>query len=1189
MNSRLRMLHLEDDPDYCDLVQSLLAQEGYQVESVLADDRAGFEAALAPEKFDVILADYLLPAYNGLEALRLARAKCPETPFLLVSGTIGEQAAIESLKCGATDYVLKHWPDRLVPAVRRAIEEAEERKQRRRVETELVRREKHFRALTENALDILTILDHQGVFTYNSPSVKHVLGYEPKDLAGQSAFALIHSEDLPGVLHGFDYGLRNPDRTFTRDFRFRHRDGSWRYLEVVGQSRLGDPDIAGVVLNSRDITKRKQAEAELRESERRYRLIFDGNPTPMLVFDHETLAFLEVNEAAVQHYGYSREEFLGMTLADIRPPEEVPAMIEYVHKFVAGGAPSGVGFAGVWQHCRKDGSVMDVEIKWCPISFGGRKASLAMVNDITERKRIEHRDAALSKLGQNLSSATSPAEAAGIIRAVADDLFDWDTFTLDLYSAELGRISPILNMDTERNGQRFNIPVGNELREPSGMAHRIIAQGAELILREEPLTMPEDVVPIGDTSRPSASLMLVPISNRTKVIGILSIQSYRLRAYDQADLNTLQTLADHCGGALERIRAEQALRESEQRFRELFESSPDAVFVEDLNGTVLDINPAACRLHGMAREGLLGRNVSGLVPSERREEVARDFKALVEGRLEQIEGASCTQDGRVVPVEVRASRVNYAGQPAVLLHVRDITDRKLAEAALRSSEMLFHSVWENSVEGMRLTDENGNIVAVNDAFCRLVGMRREALEGKPFTVIFADSEQPEQMMEEFRQRFRNRIIEPPRERRLTLRNGKVVTLEYTSSFVELRGQSPMLLGLFRDVTAQKRLEEQLRQSQKMEAIGQLAGGVAHDFNNLLTVINGHASLLVASGVLAGVAARSAQQISQAAERAATLTRQLLAFSRRQLMQPRQLDMNEVVANITKMLGRILGEDIALQLNYSPQPARVQADAGMMEQVLLNLAVNSRDAMPKGGLLAIKISALEVDTRRLAQHSEGRAGQFVCLSVIDTGCGIPLENLRRIFEPFFTTKEVGKGTGLGLATVYGIVQQHQGWIEVESETGKGTTFRVFLPRSLEIAEAAIQPPAEPAARGGTETILVVEDEAPVRELVCHLLAGHGYQVLQAESGAKALQVWRDSKDRINLVLTDLVMPDQINGRELAERLWAERPRLKVIFTSGYSADVVGEDFVLRPGINFLQKPYHPHKVALAVRDCLDAVN
>jgi PAS domain S-box-containing protein len=1189
MNGPLRILHLEDDPDYCDLVQSLLTNEGYQVESVLAEDRAGFEGALAPEKFDVILADYSLPSYNGLEALRAAREKCPETPFLLVSGTIGEQAAIESLKAGATDYVLKHWPERLVPAIRRAVEEAEERRQRQRVEGELVRREKHFRALTENALDILSLLDHQGAFTYNSPSVQRVLGYEPKDLAGQSAFALIHPEDLPAVLRGFDYGLRHPDRTVTLEFRFRHQDGSWSHLEAVGQSRLSDPDVARVVLNSRDISDRKQAEAQLRESEQQYRLVFHGNPGPMWVLDHEGLAFLEVNAAALQHYGYTREELLGMTLKDILPPGVVPVVIEDMHRLVAGATSSGAGFSGVWRHCRKDGTIIDVEIKWCPISFGGRKAMLAMVNDITERKRIEHRDAALSKLGQSLSSTTSPAEAAGIIRAVADDLFKWDAFTLDLYSAELGRISPILNVDTDRNGQRFEIPVTGESREPSGMARRIVAQGAELILREEPVVMPEDVLPIGDTSRPSASLMLAPIRNRTKVIGILSIQSYTPRAYSQAGLNTLQTLADHCGGALERIRAEQALRESEQRFRDLFEGSPDAIFVEDLNGTVLDINPAACRLHGATRNDLIGKNVFDLVPSERQEEVARDFKALVEGRLQQIEGASVTQDGRAVPVEVRAGRVNYAGREAVLLHVRDITERKLAEAALRSSEMLFHSVWENSVDGMRLTDENGNIVAVNNAFCKLVGMQRAELEGKPFTVIFADSEQPGQMLEEFRQRFRNRAFEHQRERRLTLRNGNIVTLEDTSSFVELRGQAPMLLQLFRDVTAHKRLEEQLRQSQKMEAIGQLAGGVAHDFNNILTVIHGHASLLTAGGSLTGRATKSAQQITQAAERAASLTRQLLAFSRRQVLQPQRLDLNEVVANMTKMLGRILGEDIALQLNYSPQPALVQADAGMIEQVLLNLAVNSRDAMPKGGLLAIKISTAEVDARRLAEHSERQTGRFVCLSVIDTGCGIPPENLRRIFEPFFTTKEVGKGTGLGLATVYGIVKQHQGWIEVDSEPGKGTTFKVFLRRSFETVESANQRPAEKPVRGGTETILVVEDEAPVRELVCNLLAGHGYQILQAESGAKALQVWGASKDRIALVLTDLVMPDQMNGRELAERLWAEQPRLKVIFTSGYSADVVGQDFVLRRGLNYLQKPYHPQKLALAVRDCLDALN
>ena len=268
---------------------------------------------------------------------------------------------------------------------------------------------------------------------------------------------------------------------------------------------------------------------------------------------------------------------------------------------------------------------------------------------------------------------------------------------------------------------------------------------------------------------------------------------------------------------------------------------------------------------------------------------------------------------------------------------------------------------------------------------------------------------------------------------------------------------------------------------------------------------------------------------------------------------------------------------------------MQADAGMMEQVLLNLAVNSRDAMPKGGVLAIRILPVRVDAPHVAEHPEACVGNYVCLSVSDTGCGIPPENLRRIFEPFFTTKEVGKGTGLGLATVYGIVKQHQGWIEVQSEVGRGTAFKVFIPLSSETAEGGHDQPAEKAARGGTETILVVEDEAPVRELVCSVLAGHGYRVLQAESGPGALQVWRDSKEQIDLLLTDLVMPDHLNGRELAEKLWTERPRLKVIFTSGYSSEAVGKDSVLCRGLNYLQKPYHPRQLAWAVRDCLDAVN
>jgi CheY-like chemotaxis protein len=276
----------------------------------------------------------------------------------------------------------------------------------------------------------------------------------------------------------------------------------------------------------------------------------------------------------------------------------------------------------------------------------------------------------------------------------------------------------------------------------------------------------------------------------------------------------------------------------------------------------------------------------------------------------------------------------------------------------------------------------------------------------------------------------------------------------------------------------------------------------------------------------------------------------------------------------------------LQLNYAQSHAIVEADAGMMEQVLLNLAVNARDAMPRGGQLAVRISIVEINEAHVSRHLEARAGRFICVSKSDTGCGIPAENLPRIFEPFFTTKEIGKGTGLGLATVYGIVKQHQGWIEVESAVGKGTTFRIYIPYIGTAQVETEKPAAQVAVRGGAETILLVEDETPVRELVASVLQKYGYNILQAATGAEAVEVWRGNKDEIALLLTDLIMPGGMNGRELAEILRAERPKLKVVFTSGYSADIVGKDFKLESDTNFLQKPYHPQALALNVRRCLD---
>jgi PAS domain S-box-containing protein len=499
--------------------------------------------------------------------------------------------------------------------------------------------------------------------------------------------------------------------------------------------------------------------------------------------------------------------------------------------------------------------------------------------------------------------------------------------------------------------------------------------------------------------------------------------------------------------------------------------------------------------------------------------------------------------------------------------------------------MLFRSVWENSVDGMRLTDEYGIIIAVNDAYGKLVGMEVPALVGQPFTIVYAASEDLFKMMEQHREQFLHRDTRQKIERHRTLRNQQTVMLEITDSFVEVDRGRPLMLSLFRNITAQRRLEEQFRQSQKMEAIGQLAGGVAHDFNNILTVIHGHASLLGMTG-LNESGARSAKQITLAADRAAGLTRQLLAFGRRQLIQPKRLDLNKTVGNMSEMLGRLLGEDVVLQLNYSQTPATIEADAGMMEQVLLNLAVNARDAMPRGGQLTIRIAIVEVDEAHVQRQPEARVGRFVCLSKSDTGCGIPPENLARIFEPFFTTKEVGKGTGLGLATVYGIVKQHQGWIEVESVVNKGTTFRMYFPMTGAAEAEPEKPAGNVTVRGGTETILLVEDEHPVRELVARVLQNQGYKVWQANNGNEAVGVWDEHKCDISLLLTDLVMPGTMNGHDLAEKLRFEQPGLKVIFTSGYSADIVGKNFKLEPALNFLQKPYHPQTLALAVRRCLD---
>ena len=390
-----------------------------------------------------------------------------------------------------------------------------------------------------------------------------------------------------------------------------------------------------------------------------------------------------------------------------------------------------------------------------------------------------------------------------------------------------------------------------------------------------------------------------------------------------------------------------------------------------------------------------------------------------------------------------------------------------------------------------------------------------------------------------------------------------------------------------EMAERARTEEALRQAQKMEAIGQLAGGIAHDFNNLLTVIRGYVQFLQSEQNVGESVLEALREIDGAAERAAKLTSQMLMFSRKQQIRPVTLNLNDVITRAGSMLKRALGENIALDIRGAPTPLMVHADPVMIEMVILNLSTNARDAMPNGGRLSIHGSQTEVHADNQTAGSKARSGTFACITIQDEGCGIAPELVPHLFEPFFTTKDVGKGTGLGLASVYGVIKQHAGWIEVASAPGHGATFKVFLPTEAAPPVPRRLPPPPAPLPEGKETILLVEDERALRRLARNVLERHGYQVLEANSGAEALAVWTEHASEVDLVMTDIIMPGGMSGRILAEQLLEKRKDLKILYTSGYGPDMVGENFNLAEGINFLAKPYHPDRLIRAIRRCLES--
>ena len=713
-----------------------------------------------------------------------------------------------------------------------------------------------------------------------------------------------------------------------------------------------------------------------------------------------------------------------------------------------------------------------------------------------------------------------------------------------------------------------------------------------------------------------ASVICLPLRVAGLPFGVLAIYSEQANAFESSEVELLSEMANNLAFGITGLRSQEegrratvALREAESKYRQLVEQVPAISYVAETGafGPFLYMSPQVATILGYKQEDCLADPKfwwNHLHPDDHAQALLED--TWEDGRLFQIEYRMRHQDGREVWVRDEAAiyRDPATGKRLTRGLLIDITDQKHAEDALRESEERYRAFVSQTSEGIYRTEHDtpvpadlpvekqiemalatGYIAECNDAMARMYGMSGASdMEGKRLSeLLIADDPVTKEFMTTFIQAG-YRITDWESHERDA--QGRVKVFRNTMVGIVENGCLVRTWGIQRDVTERIHLEEQLRNAQQMEAIGRLAGGVAHDFNNILSIIMGHGELLLMNSGADEKTRNGVEQIRRAADRAASLTQQLLAFSRKQVLQPKLLDLNETVADVQKMLARVIGEDIEVVARLHPSLMTVKADPGQVEQVLVNLAVNARDAMPQGGKLAMETSNVEVSAQQ-ARDLDLVPGGYVMLSVTDTGHGMDPATLSHVFEPFFTTKPKGKGTGLGLATVYGIVKQSGGSIGVDSEAGKGTSFSIYLPASEALAGTQAGQALAPKVRGGTETILVAEDEPDLRELTRIFLVGYGYKVLEAASADEAIRTAEESAETIHLLLTDVIMPGGMSGRQLAERILSKRPQTKIVYMTGYTDDMVMQHRVLEPGVQLLQKPFSKADLALKVRSTLDS--
>jgi len=1031
----------------------------------------------------------------------------------------------------------------------RAFSNAQRFTEHRRTERMLRESEEKYRTILENIEDGYYEVDLRGHFTFFNDPVCRLFGYSKEELTGMNDQQYTDQENAKKLYQTFNRVYKTGEPTKGFGWEIIRKDGTKRYIEAsvsLVRNKSGQPiGFRGIV---RDVTERKAAEEEVRHALSLLNGTLESTADGILEVDRAR-KIVSFNQKFVQMWHIPKsimasqddDQALAFVLDQLRDPGGFRAKVNELYNQPEAESFDLLEF--------KDGRIFErySQPQWVSEQSVGRVWSF---RDVTERWRAElalrESEGKYRELTDLLPEMVFETDQTGKLLFANRCAFDTFGYTKEDFDRGLRLFEMVIPEDRER-----------------------VAKNIETLLKEGKVTGNEYTAlrKDGTTFPVWASPNL--IIRDDKPVGIRGIV---------IDIR-------------ERKQAEEALRVSEEKYRLLVENAGEAIFVAQ-NGMLKFANRNTTEMIGYSKEELTSKPFQEFIhPADRELVLDRHLKRLGGHDLPSVYPFRIVKkDGNVRWVELNTVLITWEGRPATLNFMSDITERKQAEEALQESEKKFRVLTETAASGIFIL-QGEKFVYVNPASEAITGYSREELLAMDFENLVHPDFQ-EMVKQRAQARQQGQPVPSRYELKIVTKNGEERWIDLAVGVITFEGKTA-ILGTDFDITERKRaeeemraLEEHLRQSQKIEAIGRLAGGIAHDFNNLLTVIKGYSELSLLDLKETDSLRGNIKEIQKASQRASDLTRHLLAFSRRQILDLKVLDLNSLLRDLDKMLRRIIGEDIELSTKLANDLGKVKIDPSQFEQMILNLAVNARDAMLSGGKLTIETMNVELDEPYTPTHIGVTPGYYVRLSVSDTGLGMSNDVKEKIFEPFFTTKEIGKGTGLGLSTVYGIVKQSGGHIWVYSEAGRGTTFKIYLPRiegELDTLHSRDETDSFPM---GSETVLLVEDDPLVRDMANRLLEQQGYRVFEAANGKEALRVAHEhSGDRIHLLLTDVVMP-QMGGKELADQLKIVRPEVKVLYSSGYTDDAIVHHGVLVPGTHFLQKPFSIKTLSHKVRDVLD---